>query len=97
MISGKIGITLNGGWAEPKTDRQVDKDAAERALQFDFGWYAHPIWYVHFNIHTINILQVQCIKTHFPFSFSRTNFQLLFSFCSGMLYLRSDLSRPSAF
>ncbi|XP_064620975.1 lactase/phlorizin hydrolase-like [Lineus longissimus] len=41
--NGKIGITLNTGWSEPKSTDPKDVEAAERALQFDFGWFAHPI------------------------------------------------------
>ena len=38
-------MSYNVGWQEPKTDSQADKDAAERALQFDMGWFANPTKY----------------------------------------------------
>lgn len=44
LFSGQFGITLNVGWSEP--DDPFDPEhlaASERALQFDFGWFAHPI------------------------------------------------------
>ena len=44
LYSGQFGITLNVGWSEP--DDPFDPEhlaASERALQFDFGWFAHPI------------------------------------------------------
>lgn len=41
---GKIGIALDSNWAEPKTDTQEDRDAAELYLQTHVGWYAHPIY-----------------------------------------------------
>ncbi|CAH1801973.1 unnamed protein product [Owenia fusiformis] len=43
---GTIGITLNTGWSEPRNASiPSDVEAAERAMQFDFGWFAHPIYY----------------------------------------------------
>lgn len=42
---GRIGITLDAFWAEPKnvTDRE-DRIAAERYMQMHMGMYAHPIY-----------------------------------------------------
>ena len=41
---GSCGITLNIHWAEPKQPNDIyDMDAVERYLQFNFGWFAHPI------------------------------------------------------
>ena len=42
---GKIGITNNCDWREPLTDSQADKDAAQRALEFFFGWMTDPIFF----------------------------------------------------
>ena len=41
---GVIGITLNMDWREPLTDEPEDKAAARRALDWQLGWYADPIW-----------------------------------------------------
>ncbi|KAK3910651.1 Myrosinase 1 [Frankliniella fusca] len=42
---GRVGITLNSEWHEPKnSSSEEDRLAAERALQFEFGWFAHPIF-----------------------------------------------------
>jgi len=41
---GKVGITLNSDWKEPKTDSPQDKAAALRALYFLIGWFANPIF-----------------------------------------------------
>lgn len=41
---GTIGITNNCDWREPKTDSPADIAAAERALEFFFGWFADPIY-----------------------------------------------------
>ncbi|XP_072253761.1 lactase/phlorizin hydrolase-like [Leuresthes tenuis] len=43
--SGLVSIALNADWAEPK-DVNVPRDivAADRALQFQLGWFAHPIF-----------------------------------------------------
>lgn len=41
---GQVGITLNIGWAQPKnTSDAADWEASERAIQFEMGWFAHPI------------------------------------------------------
>ena len=35
---------MNIHWAEPKQPNDIyDMDAVERYLQFNFGWFAHPI------------------------------------------------------
>ncbi|XP_062389587.1 lactase/phlorizin hydrolase-like [Sardina pilchardus] len=42
---GQVSISLNADWVEPKdpnTPRQIT--AADRALQFQLGWFAHPIF-----------------------------------------------------
>ncbi len=41
---GQIGITNNCDWREPLTNREQDKEAAERALQFFLAWFADPIY-----------------------------------------------------
>ncbi|MED6115039.1 hypothetical protein PIB30_086349 [Stylosanthes scabra] len=43
--NGQIGITLVTHWMEPKSNSAADRKAAKRALDFWFGWYAHPITY----------------------------------------------------
>lgn len=42
---GKIGITLVTHFFEPKSKTAADRMAASRALDFFFGWFAHPITY----------------------------------------------------
>ncbi|KAL1300247.1 hypothetical protein HN51_044924 [Arachis hypogaea] len=42
---GQIGITLVTHWMEPKSNSAADRKAAKRALDFWFGWFAHPITY----------------------------------------------------
>ncbi|PIA43739.1 hypothetical protein AQUCO_01800058v1 [Aquilegia coerulea] len=42
---GEIGITLAAVWQEPISKCQADKDAAQRAIDFRFGWFMHPITY----------------------------------------------------
>ncbi|XP_021358662.1 lactase-phlorizin hydrolase-like, partial [Mizuhopecten yessoensis] len=41
---GQVGITLNAGWSEPENPYNPSHlEAAERATQFDFGWFANPL------------------------------------------------------
>jgi len=42
--NGKIGITNNCDWREPKTSNQDDINAAQRALEFFLGWFADPVF-----------------------------------------------------
>lgn len=45
LIPGKVGITLNCDWMVPKNpDDPADWNAADRALEFHLGWFAHPIF-----------------------------------------------------
>lgn len=42
---GAISLSLNTGWMEPKSPNLArDVEAADRALQFNLGWFAHPIF-----------------------------------------------------
>ena len=44
LQKGICGITLNIHWAEPRDPENIeDIKASERYLQFNFGWFAHPI------------------------------------------------------
>jgi len=41
---GVCGITCNVNWAQPRDEaNQDDLQASENNLQFNFGWYLHPI------------------------------------------------------
>ncbi|KAG2372230.1 Vicianin hydrolase [Vigna angularis] len=42
---GKIGITIPTHFFLPKSNTAADNKAASRALDFFFGWYAHPVTY----------------------------------------------------
>ncbi|CAN1263492.1 Vicianin hydrolase (Fragment) [Linum perenne] len=43
---GEIGITIVTNWFIPKSPKSVaDKQAAQRAVDFMFGWFAHPVTY----------------------------------------------------
>lgn len=41
---GKVGITLAVQWYEPKTESEEDKEAARVYMDFEMGWFAHPIF-----------------------------------------------------
>ncbi|XP_972032.1 myrosinase 1-like [Tribolium castaneum] len=40
---GRIAIALDTDWFEPASADPKDLEAAERFLQFQFGWFAHPL------------------------------------------------------
>ena len=41
---GVCGITCNVNWAQPRDEANPDDlQASENNLQFNFGWYLHPI------------------------------------------------------
>ncbi|KAJ7949108.1 Beta-glucosidase [Quillaja saponaria] len=42
---GEIGITIVTHWFEPKFQTEASRSAASRALDFFFGWFAHPVIY----------------------------------------------------
>ncbi|XP_031381639.1 beta-glucosidase 42 [Punica granatum] len=42
---GQIGLVLDCEWAEANSDKLEDKVAAARRLDFQLGWYLHPIYY----------------------------------------------------
>ncbi|XP_072293793.1 lactase/phlorizin hydrolase, partial [Eucyclogobius newberryi] len=47
---GQISITLNSDWAEPRNPgKQEDIDAARRVVEFQLGWFAHPIFVGDYN------------------------------------------------
>ncbi|OIW04874.1 hypothetical protein TanjilG_14305 [Lupinus angustifolius] len=42
---GQIGLVVDCEWAEPNSDTVEDKSAAARRLDFQIGWYLHPLYY----------------------------------------------------
>ena len=42
---GTIGIANSGDFRYPKTETQSDMDAAERAMVFQYAWFADPFFY----------------------------------------------------
>ena len=41
--AGEIGLANNCDWREPLTDSPADRAAAERAVQFFYGWFTDPV------------------------------------------------------
>eukprot|EP00927_Polykrikos_kofoidii_P062154 TRINITY_DN56974_c0_g1_i1.p1 TRINITY_DN56974_c0_g1~~TRINITY_DN56974_c0_g1_i1.p1 ORF type:complete len:511 (-),score=57.82 TRINITY_DN56974_c0_g1_i1:183-1649(-) len=44
LQQGQVGITVNMDWKEPKTTSAADVAAAQRALDFQLGWFVDPIY-----------------------------------------------------
>ncbi|KAJ8746839.1 hypothetical protein K2173_003845 [Erythroxylum novogranatense] len=42
---GQIGISVDCEWAEPNTSKVEDRAAAARRLEFQLGWFLHPIYH----------------------------------------------------
>ncbi|KAK9146280.1 hypothetical protein Sjap_006183 [Stephania japonica] len=42
---GKIGVTANCHWFMPYSETENDKAAAQRTLDFTFGWFADPLFF----------------------------------------------------
>ncbi|XP_078178475.1 beta-glucosidase 31-like isoform X2 [Carex rostrata] len=42
---GKIGITILANWFEPAAQNQDDVAAARRMIDFNIGWFIHPLVY----------------------------------------------------
>ncbi|KAK9885203.1 hypothetical protein WA026_010708 [Henosepilachna vigintioctopunctata] len=40
---GKVAITAHSFWFEPQGESDSDRAAAERAMQFWYGWFMHPV------------------------------------------------------
>ncbi|XP_050227516.1 beta-glucosidase 12-like [Mercurialis annua] len=43
--NGKIGITLDVTWSEPYSNKAADREAAQRNIDFSFGWFMEPLTY----------------------------------------------------
>lgn len=42
-FSGNIGLAANCDWREPLTDSEEDRAAAQRAVEFFYGWFGDPV------------------------------------------------------
>lgn len=66
-----IGITIDTAWAEPRSDSPDDIEAANLLLQFQLGWYAHPIFSKAGNYPEVMIDRIEALSKQQGFSTSR--------------------------
>ncbi|XP_057499190.1 beta-glucosidase 12-like [Actinidia eriantha] len=74
---GQIGITLVTFWMVPLSNSAADRAAAQRALDFMYGWFIHPLTYGHYPESMIKLVgkrlpkftpeQVALVKGSFDF------------------------------
>ncbi|XP_055379058.1 myrosinase 1 [Condylostylus longicornis] len=69
--NGKIGITLDVSWPEPKTDSPSDLEASEMGMQFYVGWFGHPIFSKRGNYPQIMIDRINALSKEQGFTKSR--------------------------
>jgi beta-glucosidase/6-phospho-beta-glucosidase/beta-galactosidase len=43
--NGRVSMVVDTDWFEPDSDSEEDIEAAERRIQFNFGWYANAIYH----------------------------------------------------
>ncbi|XP_073702340.1 lactase/phlorizin hydrolase-like [Garra rufa] len=64
---GIVGITINSDWAEPRNPyKQEDLDAAVRVVQFQIGWFAHPVFNGDYSDLMKNIIQERSLAAGRP-------------------------------
>uniref|UniRef100_A0A1I8PM40 Cytosolic beta-glucosidase n=2 Tax=Stomoxys calcitrans TaxID=35570 RepID=A0A1I8PM40_STOCA len=68
---GRMGITLDVSWQEPKTDSPKDHEASQRGMEFYLGWFAHPIFSSHGNYPAIMIDRIRSLSREQGFTRSR--------------------------
>uniref|UniRef100_A0A1B0CB38 Cytosolic beta-glucosidase n=2 Tax=Lutzomyia longipalpis TaxID=7200 RepID=A0A1B0CB38_LUTLO len=69
--NGKIGITVDTSWQEPKTDSDEDKEASEMGMQFYIGWFCHPIFSNNGNYPQLMIDRIDALSKQQGFPRSR--------------------------
>ncbi|XP_058975510.1 myrosinase 1 [Musca domestica] len=68
---GRMGITLDTSWMEPKSNSPEDREASQRALEFYVGWFGHPIFSTHGNYPATMVDRIRNLSKEQGFSRSR--------------------------
>lgn len=54
---GQIGLVTSTHWAEPLHDDDDCREATKRSVEFNYGWYGHPIYFGDYP---------ECMREHMP-------------------------------
>ncbi|KAL3537823.1 hypothetical protein ACH5RR_001189 [Cinchona calisaya] len=63
---GKIGLTLVTHWYEPLTQSESDVEAAQRAMDFEFGWFMDPVTYGQYPLSMIELVPPNRLQRFSP-------------------------------
>lgn len=69
--NGRVSMVVDSDWFEPASDSDRDKEAAERKIQFNFGWYANAIYHPDGNYPQVMIDRIAARSAQEGFAQSR--------------------------
>ncbi|GJQ82453.1 hypothetical protein Trydic_g11865 [Trypoxylus dichotomus] len=68
---GRVGITIDTGFAVPASDSPADLEASEQNMEMNYGWYANPIFSTDGDYPEIMKTRIAQLSTDEGFPYSR--------------------------